>query len=102
MAANMSITLAPICRRKGKAFSLPDGELAGLWFGYLKKMFPEFDAARVNERHLFRFRAAQHIVDTRTRKRFRITGPPCPGFFWRTFRRFSPRTAAPISPCAKG
>ena len=49
---------------EGKIYSLSDDELAKLWFPYLKKMFPEFDATQVLERHTFRFKAAQHIVDT--------------------------------------
>jgi glycosyltransferase involved in cell wall biosynthesis len=45
--------------------SLSDGALAPLWWNCLKEMLPDFEPARVSERHVFRFKAAQHIVDTR-------------------------------------
>lgn len=48
----------------GKTYSLSDDDLTQLWFGYLPKMFPQFDRQRVREKFIFRFRAAQHIVDT--------------------------------------
>ena len=32
------------------------------WFDYLKKMFPNFDKNLVEEKFVFRFKTAQHIV----------------------------------------
>jgi protoporphyrinogen oxidase len=74
----------------GKMFLLPDGELARLWFGYLKKMFPEFDAGRVPEQHLFRFRAAQHIVDTEYEEKIPDYRTPLPGVFLANFSQIFP------------
>jgi protoporphyrinogen oxidase len=74
----------------GKVFSLPDEELAKLWFGYLKKMYPAFDAARTSERHIFRFRAAQHIVDTGYEEKIPDYKTPLPGVFLSNFSQIFP------------
>jgi protoporphyrinogen oxidase len=74
----------------GKIFSLSDDELAGLWFGYLPKLFPGFDAARIGERHIFRFRAAQHIVDTRYEEKIPGCKTPLPGVFLANFSQIFP------------
>ena len=74
----------------GKVFSLPDDELANLWFGYLKKMFPGFDAGRLQEKHLFRFRAAQHIVDTNYEEKIPDYRTPLPGVFLANFSQIFP------------
>lgn len=74
----------------GKIFSLPDDELAKLWLGYLKKMFPEFEAGRLQERHIFRFRAAQHIVDTRYAEKIPDYQTPLPGVFLANFSQIFP------------
>jgi protoporphyrinogen oxidase len=75
---------------EGRMFSLPDDELAKLWFGYLPRLFPEFDAAGVNERHIFRFRAAQHIVDTDYEKKIPDYRTPLPGVFLANFSQIFP------------
>jgi len=75
---------------EGKVFNLPDDELATLWFGYLKKMFPAFDAAQISERHTFRFRAAQHIVDTDYAARIPDFKTPLPGVWLSNFSQIFP------------
>jgi len=74
----------------GDVFSLPDRELTSLWFGYLKQMFPGFDAGRVGEQHVFRFRAAQHIVDTDYEKKIPDYRTPLPGVFLANFSQIFP------------
>jgi protoporphyrinogen oxidase len=74
----------------GKIFSLPDDELAQNWFAYLKKMFPAFAAAQVEERHIFRFRAAQHIVDTGYAEKIPDFKTPLPGVFLSNFSQIFP------------
>jgi protoporphyrinogen oxidase len=74
----------------GKVFSLPDDELAKLWFDYLKKMFPAFDATQISERHIFRFRAAQHIVDTGYEEKIPDFKTPLPGVFLSNFSQIFP------------
>jgi len=75
---------------EGKTFSLPDDELAKLWFGYLKKMFPEFEGGLLNEQHIFRFRAAQHIVDTHYAEKIPDYRTPLPGVFLANFSQIYP------------
>jgi protoporphyrinogen oxidase len=75
---------------EGRTFLLPDDELAGLWLGYLQKMFPEFDAGRLRERHIFRFRAAQHIVDTAYAEKIPAYRTPLPGVFLANYSQIFP------------
>jgi len=74
----------------GKMYSLPDDELTRLWFGYLPKMFPAFAPARVGEKHLFRFRAAQHIVDRRYDEKIPEYQTPLPGVYLANFSQIFP------------
>jgi protoporphyrinogen oxidase len=74
----------------GKVFSLPDDELTRRWFGYLPKMFPEFDPQRVGEKHVFRFRAAQHIVDMNYEEKIPDYRTPLPGVFLANFSQIFP------------
>ena len=75
---------------EGETFTLPEAELAQRWFGYLKKMFPEFDTRRVGEQHIFRFRAAQHIVDTHYAEKTPDFRTPLPGVFLANFSQIFP------------
>jgi hypothetical protein len=45
-------------------FTLPTEDLIQRWFSALRGILPAFAPDRVAETHLFRFREAQHIVDT--------------------------------------
>ena len=74
----------------GRLFSLADDELTRLWWSYLEKMFPEFDPAQVGERHVFRFKAAQHIVDTEYEKKIPDYRTPLPGVFLANFSQVFP------------
>jgi len=74
----------------GKHFSMADDELAKLWFGYLPKMFPGFDPARIGERHIFRFRAAQHVADTSYEEKIPGYKTPLPGVFLANFSQIFP------------
>jgi protoporphyrinogen oxidase len=73
-----------------KIFLLPDEDLAKLWFGYLPKMFPEFDRARVGEKHIFHLSAAQHVVDTKYDKKIPDYRTPLPGVFLSNFSQVFP------------
>ena len=75
---------------EGKTFSLPEAGLTRLWFDYLKKMFPAFDESRVDERHVFRFAAAQHIVDTAYEAKIPDYQTPLPGVFLSNFSQIFP------------
>lgn len=75
---------------EGRMFALPNDELAHLWFRYLSKMFPEFDPQRVGEKHVFRFPAAQHIVDTNYEEKIPDYRTPLPGVFLANFSQIFP------------
>ncbi|MGA9210279.1 MAG: hypothetical protein WB347_20960, partial [Terriglobales bacterium] len=74
----------------GKWFTLADAELTQAWWAYLGKMFPQFDPARVGERHVFRFKAAQHIVDTDYERKIPDYRTPLPGVFLANFSQVFP------------
>jgi protoporphyrinogen oxidase len=74
----------------GEMFLMPEGELTQRWFAYLRKMFPEFDPQSVAEKHLFRFRAAQHIVDTTYEQKIPAYRTPLPGVFLANFSQIFP------------
>ena len=74
----------------GKTFALPDQELTERWFNYLPKMFPRFDPAQVGETHVFRFAAAQHIVDTAYEAKIPEYQTPLPGVFLANFSQIFP------------
>ncbi len=46
-----------------KYFSMEDKELYNLWFDQVKQIFPDFDVNKLIEKHIFKFKYAQHIVD---------------------------------------
>lgn len=74
----------------GEVFGLPDAELKARWFAYLKKMFPEFETGRPGEQHVFRFRAAQHIVDTQYASKIPDYRTPVPGVWLANFSQIFP------------
>jgi len=78
----MSITSGRICRWTAGCFCCRANELVKRWFRFAcRDCFPEFDVTCVAERHLFRFRAAQHIVDMDYEKKNPACRTPPPGGF---------------------
>jgi protoporphyrinogen oxidase len=75
---------------ESRLFSLNDEDLAKLWWDYLKKIFPHFSPAQVQQRHVFRFQAAQHIVDTTYEKKIPDYRTPLPGVFLSNFSQIFP------------
>lgn len=67
-----------------------DDDIAAEWWDYLRKMFPAFAPARVQERHVFKFRSAQHIVDTTYESRIPEYRTPLPGVFLANFSQIFP------------
>jgi len=71
-------------------FAQDEAALCAEWFGYLRRMFPHFDAAAVQERHLFRFRGAQHVVDRDYEARIPPFRTPLPGVYLANFSQVFP------------
>ena len=53
-------------------------------------MFPQSDAKRVDEKFIFRFRAAQHIVDTQYEGKIPDYKTPLPGVYLSNFSQIFP------------
>ncbi len=70
--------------------AMEEKALISLWFEYLKKIYPHFDPGRVAEKHLFRLRAAQHIVDTGFEEKIPDYRTPLPGLFLANFSQVFP------------
>jgi protoporphyrinogen oxidase len=43
-------------------FEMEPKELEKVWFGHLKKIVPNFESKKIREKHLFRFKKAQHLA----------------------------------------
>jgi protoporphyrinogen oxidase len=71
-------------------FSLDDRALEAKWFSYLKTIYPRFDRAQVCASHVFRFGAAQHVVDTQYQKRIPDHRTPVPGLYLANFSQIFP------------
>jgi protoporphyrinogen oxidase len=71
-------------------FGRSDEALAGLWFDYLRRIYPRFDPGRISERHVFKFKAAQHVADTRYQEKIPDYATPVPGLFLANFSQIFP------------
>ena len=71
-------------------FSMSEEEISGLWFGFLKKIYPQFDPALVMEKHLFKLKYAQHIVDTDYQSKIPEYQTPLPGVYLCNFSQVYP------------
>jgi len=71
-------------------YRMGDEELSRLWLEYLPRLYPEFDAARITEKRIFRFRAAQHIVDTHYEEKIPGYRTPLPGVYLANFSQIFP------------
>jgi protoporphyrinogen oxidase len=74
----------------GPRFAMNDEQLAQNWFEFLRTIFPAFDPARVLEKHVFKLRCAQHIVDTQYPERIPDYRTPLPGVYLANFAQVFP------------
>ncbi len=71
-------------------FSMDETALKQLWFTNLKKIFPDFDESRIADAHLFRFKNAQHIVDTAYEQKIPDYKTPVAGVYLANFSQIFP------------
>jgi protoporphyrinogen oxidase len=71
-------------------YRLDDAALKRSWWDYLKKMFPQFDTSRVEQSFVFRFNAAQHIVDSHYEQKIPDHRTPLPGVYLANFSQIFP------------
>jgi protoporphyrinogen oxidase len=71
-------------------FDRDDASLLAEWLGYLRRIFPGFDAARLQESHVFRFRNAQHVVDCDYQRRIPDFRTPLQGVYLANFSQIFP------------
>ena len=71
-------------------FNLADEKIISLWLDYLKKIHPQFDAQQIIEKHLFKLKHAQHIVDTNYASKIPDYRTALPGLFLANFSQIYP------------
>lgn len=71
-------------------FRMSEAELTRLWLDYLPRLCPAFDAGRLREQQIFRFRAAQHVVDTAYEAKIPDYRTPVPGVYLSNFSQIFP------------
>jgi len=76
--------------REHRYMSMSEEELATHWFSALESMFPEFDQKSLIEQQVYRFRDAQHIVDTEFEDKLADHQTPCPNVFLCNFSQIFP------------
>jgi protoporphyrinogen oxidase len=72
------------------SFTESDSRIEEIWFAYIAKMFPEFDISAIVERHITRFRNAQHVVDCGYEDRIPAYATPVPNFYLANFSQIFP------------
>lgn len=74
-----------------KLMQMTDEEIKDLWFKGVRKLFPNFDKRQVKEASVFKFRNAQHIVDTKYEERKPDYKTPFPNTFLANFSQIFPQ-----------
>jgi protoporphyrinogen oxidase len=73
-----------------KYFEISNEQLELLWFDYLKKIFPDFDVNQIREKHLFKLKNAQHIVDLNYKSKIPDYKTPIKNLFLANFSQIYP------------
>lgn len=73
-----------------KYFSMSEQEIIDLWQSYLKKIFPEFKKEEILENNIFKFKHAQHIVDTSYQSKIAEYKTPVKGVYLSNFSQIYP------------
>lgn len=71
-------------------FQQSEKELCQEFFNHLKKLFPQFQENEIREKHLFRFKNAQHVVDTQYVRKIPDYKTPLPGVYLANFSQIFP------------
>jgi protoporphyrinogen oxidase len=71
-------------------FTMSDENLNRKWFDYLKKIFSDFDEKEIKEKHFFRFKNAQHIVDREYEGKIPGYKTPVKGVYLSNFSQIFP------------
>lgn len=71
-------------------FQQSESKLYQEFFYYLKKLFPQFQENEIREKYLFRFKNAQHVVDTQYEQKIPAYQTPLPGVYLSNFSQIFP------------
>lgn len=71
-------------------YTMEESSLVAQWFQHLRTLFPSFDQTQVVERHMFRFKDAQHVADVGYEERIPEYQTPLPGVFLANFSQIFP------------
>jgi protoporphyrinogen oxidase len=71
-------------------FSMSDNEIEQIFFDQCRVVFPDFDLSAVQQKDIFRFRYAQHIVDTAYEERIPDYKTPLKNVYLANFSQIFP------------
>lgn len=71
-------------------FSMLDEKIYDIWFESLKKIFPDFDSSLIIKKNMFKFKNAQHIVDTEYEKKLMPHKTILPNVYLANFAQIFP------------
>lgn len=73
-----------------KLFTCSDKEIAKIWFSGLKQIFPKFKEDAIREKHFYKFKNAQHIVDADYQNKIPSSKTPLPNILLSNFSQIYP------------
>jgi protoporphyrinogen oxidase/cellulose synthase/poly-beta-1,6-N-acetylglucosamine synthase-like glycosyltransferase/putative flippase GtrA len=71
-------------------FTMSDAEIHTLWVNGIKKVFPDFDASSITDRHIFKYKNAQHIVEPGYEKKIVPYQSPLENIYLSNFSQIFP------------
>lgn len=73
-----------------KYFSDSEEDTENQWFEALQKLFPNFDRSKIIDKHIFKFKYAQHIVDLDYESKIPKYKTPVPNVYLANFSQIFP------------
>lgn len=75
---------------ESETFNSSDDKLTRSWFDFARIIFPDFDESKIIEKHIFRLRNAQHVVDTNYESKLPPYATPVPRLLLANFSQVFP------------
>jgi len=72
-------------------FQMPDEDIKALWYDYLVRIFPQFEASQITEDFLFKFQDAQHVVKLGYEDQIPSYETPYSGLYLSNFTQIYPQ-----------
>lgn len=73
-----------------KYFEMDQSQIEKEWFDALKEIFKDFDTSQINEKHMFKFKNAQHVVDSNYKSKIPEYQTPLKNVYLSNFSQIYP------------